>query len=101
MQYWDLLRGETLRETIGNLFNFVEGGLVVYGSLIGALLGMILFVRKFRLPLLPTLDLIAPSLKVRVARRAREHFVIAHHGAAIAGAHAEDDHWPHQIANRI
>jgi phosphatidylglycerol---prolipoprotein diacylglyceryl transferase len=39
-----------------------EGGLVVYGSLIGGGLAMVVFVRKHRLPFLALGDLIMPSL---------------------------------------
>jgi len=49
------------------IVNVAEGGLVVYGSFVGALLGLVLFVRKNGLPLLPTLDLIAPSLVLALA----------------------------------
>ena len=71
VEYWDQYadpwqRGQYM-QWLGAVVNLAEGGLVVYGSFIGALLGMVLFVRKFRLPLLPTLDLIAPSLMIALA----------------------------------
>ena len=57
----------SLANTLKNCVNFVEGGLVVYGSLIGALIGAIYFLRKHKLPLLPVADLIAPSLPLGLA----------------------------------
>lgn len=52
---------------LGAVVNIAQGGLVVYGGLIGGMLGLLLFVRKFRLPLLATCDLIAPSLVLGLA----------------------------------
>lgn len=67
IQYWDAIRAETAGQTIANMFNFVEGGLVVYGSLIGALLAAAWFVRQHHLPALVLGDLIAPSLALGLA----------------------------------
>ncbi len=39
-----------------------EGGLVVFGSLIGAVLGLLAFTRFYRLPLLPLIDVSVPSM---------------------------------------
>ena len=61
-QYWHLLRGETWGQTLGNLLSVDKGGLVVYGSLIGATAAFLLFCRRYQLPPLPLGDLIAPSL---------------------------------------
>jgi len=47
--------------------NFTEGGLVVYGSLIGGTLAFVIFVRRHRLPALAWADLIAPSLMIGLA----------------------------------
>lgn len=63
IQNWDgIYDPDSIARTLGNMVNFVEGGLVVYGSLIGALAAGIFFLRKHRLPMLPIADLIAPSL---------------------------------------
>ena len=67
IQYWDLLVAETIAETLKNVFNFVEGGLVVYGSLIGGLAAAIWFLRRQKLPLMAMADLIAPSLALGLA----------------------------------
>jgi phosphatidylglycerol:prolipoprotein diacylglycerol transferase len=67
VQYWQLLQGDDWRETLGNLFSIEKGGLVVYGSLVGAALALLLFCRRYRLPVLPLADLIAPSLALGLA----------------------------------
>jgi phosphatidylglycerol:prolipoprotein diacylglycerol transferase len=52
---------------VGAVLNVAEGGLVVYGSLIGAAAGLLAFVWKHRVPLLALCDLIAPSLMLGLA----------------------------------
>jgi phosphatidylglycerol:prolipoprotein diacylglycerol transferase len=49
------------------MFDVTQGGLVVYGSLIGAMVAMAWFVYKRGLPLLALSDLIAPSLVLGLA----------------------------------
>ena len=44
-----------------------KGGLVVYGAFFGGVAGLLLFVRKHRLPLLALCDLIAPSMVLGLA----------------------------------
>ena len=44
-----------------------KGGLVVYGAFFGGVAGLLLFVRKHRLPLLAICDLIAPSMVLGLA----------------------------------
>lgn len=66
-QYWHRLRGPTWRETMGNLLSVDKGGLVVYGSLIGAGVAFLYFTWKHRLPALALADLIAPSLALGLA----------------------------------
>ncbi|MAT72971.1 MAG: hypothetical protein CMJ58_26105 [Planctomycetaceae bacterium] len=55
--------GATLREAL----SFTEGGLVVYGSLIGALLAFGWYMRRRGLPMLAMADLIAPSMAIGLA----------------------------------
>ena len=43
------------------------GGLVVYGSFIGGMVGLWLFWRRYRIPLLATADLLAPSMVLGLA----------------------------------
>jgi phosphatidylglycerol:prolipoprotein diacylglycerol transferase len=56
-----------LAALLGAVANVGQGGLVVYGALIGGVPGMILFVRRHRLPLLAVCDLVAPSLALALA----------------------------------
>ena len=63
IEYWE--RFST--QPIINVFKFTEGGLVVYGALIGAAIAFVWFVRRHKLPMLAMADLIAPSLAVGLA----------------------------------
>ena len=49
------------------IFRFYEGGLVVYGALVGACLGSYLFLRNRQLSVLAMADLVAPSLMLGLA----------------------------------
>lgn len=53
--------------TLSSLLNFTKGGLVVYGSVIGGVLGLFYFVIRNKWPLMATLDLMAPSFMVGLA----------------------------------
>jgi phosphatidylglycerol---prolipoprotein diacylglyceryl transferase len=68
-QYWPAYAhpGGSFGALLGRIVNITEGGLVVYGSFFGALVGILLFVRKHRLPLLALCDLLAPSMALGVA----------------------------------
>ncbi len=67
IQYWHRFDHATLGATIGALVNVTEGGLVVYGSLVGAGITGIWFIRKHGLPLLAVLDLVAPAMMIGLA----------------------------------
>ena len=71
IEYWDkFLRppgAPQLKATLGAMVNVAQGGLVVYGSLVGGLLGLYVFVRRNRLPLLATIDLITPAMMLGLA----------------------------------
>ena len=68
IEYWDeRFAGKTVRDTLMEVVNVPEGGLVIYGGFIGAAAGFTLFVRKHGLPLLAMADLVAPSLMVGLA----------------------------------
>ncbi len=54
-------------DSLGSLLNFTKGGLVVYGSIIGGVLGLLVFVIRRKLPLMATLDLMAPSFMLGLA----------------------------------
>jgi len=49
------------------IVNVPKGGLVVYGAFFGGMLGLGLFCRRYRLPLLATIDLISPSMLLGLA----------------------------------
>ncbi len=59
--------GATPVETIKRVFDMVGGGLVVYGSMIGALLAAAFVVWKWKLPVWKTADLIAPGMALGLA----------------------------------
>lgn len=62
IQYWDREFSQpTWRETLLEVVKFNEGGLVVYGSLIGGVIALAAFCAKYKLPTLAIADLIAPS----------------------------------------
>jgi phosphatidylglycerol---prolipoprotein diacylglyceryl transferase len=52
---------------MASIVNIPGGGLVVFGAFFGAMLGLLAFVRKHRLPLLAVCDLIAPSMALGLA----------------------------------
>lgn len=66
-EYWSQFQRSDLLSTVGALLNVAEGGLVVYGSLIGGLLGLVAFSLKYRLPLLAVGDLLAPCFMLGLA----------------------------------
>jgi phosphatidylglycerol:prolipoprotein diacylglycerol transferase len=55
------------RETLSSIVNLAQGGLVVYGSIFGGGLAMIVFVYRNRLPGLALADLVIPSVLLGVA----------------------------------
>ena len=67
IQYWKRVDRETIQRTLLEIVKFNEGGLVVYGSLIGALVGFALFTRWHQLPVLRLADVIAPSMIIGLA----------------------------------
>lgn len=68
VEYWDQnFAGKSPRETLLEIINIPEGGLVIYGGLVGAAVAFVIFVQKHRLPLLAMADLIAPSMAIGLA----------------------------------
>ncbi len=67
IEYWHEFQRSTWSGTLTEVVNVTQGGLVVYGSLIGGFLGIVLFLRNHRLPMLATFDLLAPSVMVGIA----------------------------------
>ena len=66
IEYYSALRGGLHQPSIGQLLftlvNFSQGGLVVYGALIGAAMGFAGFTWRFKLPALAVADLAAPGM---------------------------------------
>ncbi|NOY41419.1 MAG: hypothetical protein GXP26_06235 [Planctomycetes bacterium] len=68
IEYWDTrFNFDNWPDTLIAVLKFTEGGLVVYGALIGAMLAFGWFVRRQKLPALAIADLIAPSLLAGLA----------------------------------
>jgi len=67
IEYWSSFQGPTLWATFTQIINIAEGGIVVYGSLIGAALGLAGFVHLHRLPFLAVCDLITPGMLLGLA----------------------------------
>lgn len=68
VEYWDRQFAKpTFIETAKAVLNFSQGGLVVFGSFIGAAIAALIFVRRHRLPALEIGDLIAPCLAIGLA----------------------------------
>lgn len=68
IEYWrESFAGKNLRDTLLEIINVPEGGLVIFGGFIGAMLGFVTFMRKQRLPILAMADLIAPSMAIGLA----------------------------------
>lgn len=67
VQNWSEYQRETLGATLLEVVKFTQGGLVVYGALIGALAAGGWYLRSRRLPVLAIGDLIAPGMLVGLA----------------------------------
>lgn len=68
IEYWEeRYAGRPLGETIVDVLQFTEGGLVVYGSVIGGLIAFIWFTRRNKLPLFGMADIIAPCFMAGLA----------------------------------
>lgn len=64
---WSSFQKPTLAETLAAIANITEGGLVVYGSLAGALAAFVYYTWRHRLSTLVVADIIAPSMMVGLA----------------------------------
>jgi phosphatidylglycerol:prolipoprotein diacylglycerol transferase len=67
VQYWDQFRRDTWSGTLSELANIAQGGLVVYGGVIGGVAALLIFLRIHRLPTLAICDLIAPVAALGLA----------------------------------
>jgi phosphatidylglycerol---prolipoprotein diacylglyceryl transferase len=66
-QYWPVYKELGGMAMLGSILNIAKGGLVVYGSFIGGMLGMLAFTRKFHVPALALADLISPGMILGLA----------------------------------
>jgi hypothetical protein len=65
IEYWDeFQRGP---DTFWAILNLTQGGLVVYGSVIGGIAGLAAFIYRYKMPPLATLDLVVPSFVLGMA----------------------------------
>ncbi|MEM6468520.1 MAG: prolipoprotein diacylglyceryl transferase family protein [Planctomycetota bacterium] len=62
IQYWDEFVGDSIVSTLRNVLAFTEGGLVVYGSIIGGLIAFCIFCLRHRVSTLRLGDAIIPAL---------------------------------------
>lgn len=68
IEYWDVrYAGKPLGETVVDILQFTEGGLVVYGSVIGGLIAFVVFALRNRLPVLGMADILAPCFMAGLA----------------------------------
>ncbi len=67
IEYWPQFSAESWATTLGNIAKLTDGGLVVYGSFIGASITVLIFVRYHHLPLLAIADLLGPCLVLGLA----------------------------------
>jgi phosphatidylglycerol:prolipoprotein diacylglycerol transferase len=65
--YWPIYELHGPGAFVWALLNIAEGGLVVYGGFFGGMAGLLLFVRKYRPPLLAILDILAPCMMLGLA----------------------------------
>ena len=67
VEYWPTYMRDSLGETLKAMLMYSEGGLVVYGSIFGGILGGAIFIIRNKLPILATFDLLAPALFLGIA----------------------------------
>ncbi|MBQ8363254.1 MAG: prolipoprotein diacylglyceryl transferase, partial [Thermoguttaceae bacterium] len=67
VEYWPDVRAATLGATLINIVDVTNGGLVVYGSILGGIAAVVAYLALKKLPILATLDLFAPALLLGVS----------------------------------
>lgn len=67
IEYWSEFQKPTLGATLAAMANYTQGGLIVYGSLVGAAVAAFVFFVRHKLPVLAMADLIVPSLTLGLA----------------------------------
>lgn len=61
VQYWSELPGQTLSQKLWTVLQVTEGGLVVYGSVIGGLIVIVVWTIRYKLPVLVVADAVTPA----------------------------------------
>lgn len=64
VQYWEQFQTDDLVTTVTRIVNTTQGGIVVYGALIGSLLAAVVTCWRRRLPILAIADLIMPAMLI-------------------------------------
>jgi phosphatidylglycerol:prolipoprotein diacylglycerol transferase len=67
IEYWPDFHKPSFGQTVWAVLNVTQGGLVVYGSFLAGLGGVVAFAIKSRLPLLAVADLVAPAAMLGLA----------------------------------
>jgi phosphatidylglycerol---prolipoprotein diacylglyceryl transferase len=67
VQKWNELDGETIGAKIWTALQFTEGGLVVYGSVLGGLVGILAWTLRHRVRPIPLIDAIVPAFFIGLA----------------------------------
>ncbi|MEI8211629.1 MAG: prolipoprotein diacylglyceryl transferase [Planctomycetota bacterium] len=67
VQKWDELDGNTVVGKLWTALQFTEGGLVVYGSILGGIVGIVGWTWRYRVKPLPLLDAIVPAFFIGLA----------------------------------
>ncbi len=66
-EYWHEYQMGSLRDMILNVINITNGGLVVYGSIIGGTIATIVYLYVKKTPIIATLDLLIPAVILGVS----------------------------------
>ena len=67
IQYWEAFQRPSIGQTISAVANIAGGGLVVYGSIIGSIVGCYFFFLRSKMPVLPTFDVLAGAALIGLA----------------------------------
>lgn len=67
VQKWNELDGDTISAKVWTALQFTEGGLVVYGSVLGGLVGILAWTLRNRIRPIPLIDAIVPAFFIGLA----------------------------------
>jgi len=71
-EYWqEMLRFENenilILDSLFSILNLAQGGLVVLGSILGGTLGSYIFIRRHKMPMLRTFDILVPAVMLGIS----------------------------------